>query len=535
MTSMPRRSGVLIPLFSAPSTSSWGIGDIADIARISRWLAGAGQRILQLLPLNEMASGHQSPYSAMSAMAIDPIYIDVSSVAEFIANSGLTSLPEDDRGRLEAARRSPRIEYGEVRRVKHHALCDAFERFTDCEWNAGTLRAMEFQQYVAEESWWLEDYALFRAIHERERGRTWLEWPDDLRRREPQALARARQELAREIRFYQYLQWLAGTQWKAARTAAQACGVSLFGDLPFMVDQHSADVWTHQEQFEIERSVGVPPDAFSATGQDWGMPPYDWDAIAANGFSWLRNRARRNAALYDGYRVDHLVGFYRTYSRPRVGKGEPSFSPASQLDQLQLGEQVLKIFREPGSEIIAEDLGTVPDFVRASLTLLGVPGFRVFRWERDWDEEGKPFRDPAEYPPVSVATTGTHDTEPLAVWWEAADQDERAAIAAIPSVQELVGGADLPGAAFIPVVRDVLLEAMFASASNIVLFPIQDLFGWRDRINEPATVGENNWSWRLPWPVDRLDGQLEAQERQRTLKNWAEKYGRSDDTTTQST
>ncbi len=188
------------------------------------------------------------------------------------------------------------------------------------------------------------------------------------------ALDEARTELARQILFYEYLQWLAGTQWKQARTAARANGVQLFGDVPFMVDLHSADVWTHQEQFELDRSVGVPPDAFSATGQDWGMPPYNWDAFAKSGFVWLHDRARRSAALYDGYRVDHLVGFYRTYSRPRAGEGEPVFSPVEENDQLALGEQVLAIFREAGSEIIAEDLGTVPDFVRASLKDLGVPG-----------------------------------------------------------------------------------------------------------------------------------------------------------------
>jgi 4-alpha-glucanotransferase len=523
----PRRSGVLVPLFSAPATSSWGIGDISEIAPLSRRLSGARPRNQQLLPLNEMASGHQSPYSAMSAMAIDPIYIDVGSVAEFVANGGVDALKPDDRRHLDEARASTQIEYAEVRPIKHRALCHAFERFTDHEWGAGTARALEFQQYTDEESWWLDDYALFRAIHEREKGRTWTEWPEALRRRDRDALAQARRELTSEIRFYQYLQWIAGTQWKAARASARQCGVALFGDLPFMVDQHSADVWTHQAQFQIDRSVGVPPDAFSATGQDWGMPPYNWEALAADGFTWLRKRARRNAALYDGYRVDHLVGFYRTYSRPRSGDGEPTFSPPKQIEQLALGEQVLKIFREPGSEIIAEDLGTVPDFVRASLTLLGVPGFRVLRWEREWEEDDKPFRDPAEYPPVSVATTGTHDTEPLAVWWEATEPDERAAIAVIPSLRRLAGTIDLTSAEFTSEVRDLLLETLIGSASNIVLFPIQDLFGWRDRINEPATVGDNNWTWRLPWPVDRLDQQPEAQERQQTLKRWSNQHGRT--------
>lgn len=526
MTVPARRSGLLVPLFSAPSSDSWGIGDIGDIAPLTAWLAGSGQRILQLLPLNEMASGYQSPYSAMSAMAIDPIYISVPDVAEFIANGGDASLDAGDRVRLEQARRASRVEYALIRPVKHRALCAAFERFFEQEWKRSTPRAAAFQAYLAEEAWWVEDYALFRAIHERERGRSWTEWPDGLRRRDAEALDAARRELMRDVIYYQYLQWIADTQWRNARRAAAASGVALYGDLPFMVDLHSADVWAHQDQFQLDRSVGVPPDAFSATGQDWGMPSYDWDAVRASGFKWLRKRARRSAELFDGYRVDHLVGFYRTYSRPRSEEGEPSFSPARQVEQLALGEQVLEIFREPGSEVIAEDLGTVPDFVRASLTLLGVPGFRVFRWEREWEEEGKPFRDPGDYPVVSVATTGTHDTEPMVVWWEAADDDERAAIAAIPSIQDAVGDLDLLEAPFVPTVRDALIEVLFASASNILLFPVQDVFGWRDRINEPATVTDDNWTYRLPWPVDQLDREPEAQERQDALRRWTEKYGR---------
>ena len=531
MTSTARRSGILVPLFSAPSTGSWGIGDIGDIAALSQWLAGAGQRILQLLPLNEMASGHQSPYSAMSAMAIDPIYINVAAVPEFIANGGEASLDADDRAALGEARGAAHIAYAKVRRVKHHALCAAFERFVDHEWTAESARARELRTYVDEESWWLVDYALFRALHEQQQGRTWTEWPEALRQRDPAALAAATQELARDILFYQYLQWIAGTQWKGARTAAAAHGIALYGDLPFMVDLHSADVWAHQGHFRLDRSVGVPPDAFSATGQDWGMPAYDWEALAASGYAWLRNRARRSAALYDGYRVDHLVGFFRTYSRPRTPDGqEPGFSPPRQIEQLRLGEQVLRIFREPGSAIIAEDLGIVPDFVRASLTMLGVPGFRVFRWEADWDEQTKvlkAFRDPKLYPAISVATSGTHDTEPLITWWEeTATAAERTAIADLASVRELAGEVDLLAAPFVPTVRDLLLEVLFASASNILLLPVQDVFGWRDRINEPATVGDTNWTYRLPWPVDALHEHEDARERQAALRIWSERYGR---------
>jgi 4-alpha-glucanotransferase len=292
-----------------------------------------------------------------------------------------------------------------------------------------------------------------------------------------------------------------------------------------MVDLDSADVWAYQNCFHLDASVGVPPDAFSATGQDWGMPAYRWDRFAAQDFRWLRDRARRSAALYDGYRVDHLVGFYRTYSRPRGG-GPPRFEPSAEPEQQALGERVLAILREPGAEIVAEDLGTVPDFVRESLARLGVPGCRVFRWERQWHTDGQPFRDPRDYPANSFAVSGTHDTEPLVVWWEQAALHEKEQVSALPTIRAVAHGASLVASPFAPLVRDALLEALFASGSNLVLMPIQDVFGWRDRINDPATVKPANWTFKLPWPSDRLAEEPEAIERRDTLRAWAQRYGR---------
>ncbi|MGH9142669.1 MAG: 4-alpha-glucanotransferase [Vicinamibacterales bacterium] len=519
-----RRAGLLIPLFSCASTASWGIGDIGDLEPVTAWLAGAGQRILQLLPLNEMATGQQSPYSAISAMAIDPIYISVPQVAEFTALGGEAALPASDLEALAAVRASPRIDYRDVRSLKRRALRSAFERFLEREWRGGSERGRAFQSYVSEQAWWLEDYSLFRALHARERDRPWMEWPEALQRRHPLAIDRARRELADEVLFQQYLQWLAGSQWQAARRRTH--GVALFGDLPFMVDTDSADVWVRQHQFRLDMSVGAPPDAFSATGQDWGMPVYQWGALAAEDYRWLRERARRSADLFDGYRVDHLVGFYRTYGRLRNG-GDGFFTPSDEAAQRALGETVLELFRGAGAEIIAEDLGTVPDFVRTSLARLGIPGFRVFRWERKWHDEGQPFRDPADYPQVSVAASGTHDTEPVAVWWESAPESDRRQVSELPSVRRLRGGGDLSHEAFGPTVRDVLLEVLFASKSEMLLLPVQDAFGWRDRINEPSTVASGNWTFRLPWPVDRLDDISEARERQAQLRAWSERYGRT--------
>ena len=519
-----RRTGLLVPLFSAPSSLSWGIGDIGDLAPLGEWVAGAGCRVLQLLPLNEMATKQQSPYSALSAMAIDPVFIHLPAVEDFVAEGGEASLTCEERHALDGLRRSTRVDYATVRRLKHGALARAFTRFREAEWDRDSNRAREFREFLARQAWWIEDYGLFRAIHTHQDERPWMEWGDDVRRRAPAAINRLRRELSREVLFRQYLQWLASSQWQAARQQLNARGLEIFGDLPFMVDCDSADVWARQQQFMLDVSLGVPPDAFSATGQDWGMPVYRWDVIEVEDFRWLRDRARRSADLYDGYRVDHLVGFYRTFARP-LGGAEPFFTPADEADQVALGEKLMAIFREPGADIVAEDLGTVPDYVRASLQRIEMPGFRVFRWERYWHEQGQPFRDPLDYPSASVATTGTHDTEPMAVWWDAAAPEERAGVAELATIRRL-GGASIADRPFDAAVRDLLLEAVFAAGSDLLILPIQDVFGWRDRINQPATVDDRNWTFQLPWRADRLSDVPEAAERQMFLRTLSARYGR---------
>jgi 4-alpha-glucanotransferase len=512
---MSRRAGILVPLFSIPSSPSWGIGEIGDIPVLAEWLRAAGQRILQLLPINELPPGERSPYSALSAMAIDPQFISLTQVEDFTALGGETRLEPDVRARLARARASRTVDYDTVRELKQVALRRSFVHFMETEWHSGTARAAALKQYIEDETAWLDDYALFRALKARHEERSWLEWPAPLRDRDPAALAQARTELADDIRYRQYLQWLAQGQWKAAREAAR--NVALFGDLPFMVSGDSADVWARQDEFRMDASVGVPPDAFSETGQDWGLPVYRWDVVAERDFGWLRERARRNAVLFDGYRVDHLVGFYRTCFRPNDG-GEPQFTPSDEPAQTRLGERVLQVFREPGTEIIAEDLGVVPDFVRESLARLSIPGYKVLRWERHWHDEGQPFRDPIGYPAGAVATSGTHDTETMAAWWESAPADEREAVLAIPSIRTRMGGdTDM---------RDVLIETLMACGADLVILPIQDVFGWRDRINQPATVSESNWTWRLPWPVDRMLEEREAVDAAARLSAWTNRYER---------
>lgn len=512
-----RHAGMLAPLFSIPSRDSWGIGEIADLPRLGAWMQAAGFSFVQLLPINEMADGQNSPYSAMSAMAIDPIFITLSAVPEIEALGGERLLAEDERTALRAARTSTAIDYGTVRPIKMRALRAAFEYFRANDWQANTRRAHRLKLFIDRARWWLDDYTLFRALHAREGGRYWREWPEPLRDRVPTALIAARQELAAEILFYSYVQWLASDQWTEAR---DACDVGVFGDFPFMVSGDSADVWARQHDFRFDASVGAPPDAFSETGQDWGFPAYRWKNIAAGGFRWLAARARRSAELYDGYRVDHLVGFFRTYVRER--SGEAAFVPPEQHEQALQGERVLDVLSATGARIIAEDLGVIPDFVRETLGRLEIPGYKVLRWERLWDVDGQPLKDPAQYPPISVATSGTHDTEPLAQWWDEAPAEERRAVAALASA---FGTCD-PHTGFNDATRDAILALLYASGSDIVLLPINDIFGWRDRINTPALISDDNWTWRLPWPVEDLEIETQGKERAGFTRRLAERSGR---------
>ena len=491
-----RRAGICAPLFSLRSTRSWGIGEIGDIPALAVWLRAANQSVLQLLPLNELAPSESSPYSPLSALAIDPQFISIWMMED------AHRFEDEWRDEIAQVRRAPGVDYAAVRRLKNRALRKSFERFVKQDWVPETGRGAKFRAYIAEESWWLDEYSLYRALRADAGERPWMEWPADVRDRDPAALARARERLASEILFCQYVQWIAARQWHEVRRGTD--GVKILGDFPFMVTLDSADVWSRRSDFLLNASVGTPPDAFSDTGQEWGLPPYNWIEARANGFEWLRMRARRQAELYDGFRVDHLVGFYRTYVRPI--NGEPAyFMPGDEPAQIELGENIMRIMIGTNADVCVEDLGTVPDFVRQSIARLGLPGYKVLRWE--------PV-DPPMYPPLSVAMTGTHDTEPIAVWWESLTPQERIRF-----------GSDAPH--FDASVRDRILDTMYNAGSNLVLLPIQDVFGWRDRINLPATISDANWTFVLPWPCDTITRQPEAMERANKLAGLSSQTGRS--------
>jgi 4-alpha-glucanotransferase len=510
---MPRQAGVLLPLFSIRSSADWGVGEIPDLVPWARWCASSGFSAAQVLPVNEASRGQQSPYAALSAFAVDPVYVGVGALEDFEAAGGISALGHGDAALLEAVRASPHVRWDDVRALKGRALDVAFRRFERDEWSRRSARARALEDFARRESAWLDDYALFVAIHDLEQGgRAWTDWPAPLRDRDPAALAEARARLSRPVLFHTWLQWQAEEQWHAARAAANGAGVELAGDLPFMVATDSADVWARRGDFRLDARVGVPPDAFSATGQDWGLPVYRWDVMEREGFPWLAERGRRMADLFGLFRVDHVVGLYRTYFFPDDG-GPPEFVPAGEAAQRKNGERVLGIL-SAGARVIAEDLGTVPDFVRDSLDAGKIPGYRVLRWEREWDDPGQPFRDPARWPAVSVATTGTHDTDSTADWYDGMTDDERRAFLALPGLAALRARSP---SRFDDGVRDAILELVYGSGSDLLVLPFQDVFGMRERVNVPGTVTAENWTYRIPRDLGALHADGAAQDRLRAL------------------
>ena len=511
-----RLAGLVLPLFSLRSQDDWGVGELPAFGTIAPVLKRARLRVLMTLPLLEPSPGQESPYSPVSAFALDPLYVSLDEVEDFRALGGREALSEEDRATLRAARGSWAVRHDLVRPLKRRWLERCYARFLEaCD--ADSERAADFARFREEHEEWLPEYALFRTLKEHH-PESWRDWPEALRNKDPEAVEEARVRHASDIAMREYVQWLAFRQLEASRAALAEQGVSLGGDEPFLVADDSADVWGDQASYRFDATVGAPPDAFSATGQDWGLPPYRWDRIQEQDYALFRARGRHAARLFDVVRIDHVVGLYRTFHRP-VDGGECYFVPNEQGAQLAQGEAVLRAWGEAGTALIAEDLGVIPDFVRESLDRLSIPGFRVLRWE---ERDGR-FRLPREWPELSVATNGTHDTETTAVWWEALPDHTFHSIREVP---QLGAVPEDVARSYNHRVEAALLEALYESPSCLALIPVQDVFGLRDRINVPNTVGPQNWSWRLPWSVDQLETEDHVVARFEALAELAARHGR---------
>jgi 4-alpha-glucanotransferase len=506
-----RQAGVVAPLFSIRTSAGWGLGEIPDLARFAEWAAGAGFSVVQVLPVGEASRADASPYSAASAFALDPVYLSLDACEDFRATGGRDALSPEQKDRLARVAAAPGVDWATVRGLKAEALRLAFERFRREEWEKNTARAGELRGYLEAERSWLDDHALYKIWHE-QTGKSWLDWPSEARERDPAAIERLRREQADPLLRVAWTQWQLDLQWREARRAATALGVAFMGDTPFVVGVDSSDVWAHRELFRIDRRVGTPPEEGAPDGQDWGLPAYDWEVLGREGYSWIHRRAARAGEHFSLHRIDHAMGYYRTYFRSADGR-ERGFTPPDEPAQIKLGETLMRLLGHR-AEVVAEDLGRVPPFLRPSLERLGVPGYRVLRWEKDGDV----YRAPSSWPECSVATNGTHDTETTATWFEALDGAARDRLRKVPGLEEVSTGA------FDDRTRDAFLRALYQAPSRMVLVMIQDAFGARERINTPGGKDGGSWTFRMARSVDELLADRATMER---LARLAAETGRS--------
>jgi 4-alpha-glucanotransferase len=517
---MKRRAGVVLPLFSIRTRRDWGIGQITDLPACAAWLRRAGQRLLQILPPHELSPGETSPYGALTAFGLDPIYLDIDAVEDLDAAAIDQALGDEGRRALDRARASTHVDYAGVRPLKTRAVRAAFDRFHAREWSQQSPRARRLAEFIERERAWLEDLAFYTALRESHGGWGWTTWPEEERDRSARALDRVRAESPRRILEVAYVQWTLLEQWDRARERMREVGVELMGDLPFVVCAESADVWSHASQFQMHLSLGAPPDAYSAEGQDWGLPPYDWLAMEGDDLAWIRARTRHAARLYDRFRADHVVGYFRQWVKHKQG-GRGRFDPEGMDAQCARGRRVLGVMLEElarGNHVeppraIAEDLGVIPDFARQVLRELGLPGYRVIPWEKD--DAG--FRDPTAFPAGSVASFSTHDTAPIVSWWDELPAHDREALARRAGVDPRMDERARTLA---------LLKELYGAGSDLALVLAQELLGVGDRINTPATVGEHNWSWRLPRPIEELEADSAVTSRLDAARALVEASGR---------
>jgi 4-alpha-glucanotransferase len=498
---MKRKAGVVLPLFSIRTRRDWGIGQITDLPVCATWVRRAGQRLLQILPPHELSGGETSPYGALTAFGIDPIYVDVEALEDLDAGAIDAALGTEGKRELERVRASAAVDYPAVRSLKTRALRSAFERFREREWSRETPRAKRLAAFVRNERAWLDDLALYSTLRQSHEGWGWTTWPEGQRDRDDRAIERVRTADARSLLEVAYVQWMLHEQWEAARVRMRDAGVEIMGDLPFVVCSESADVWSHASQFQLHMSLGAPPDAYSADGQDWGLPAYDWLSMEADDLAWIRARIQHAAKLYDRFRLDHVVGFFRQWVKRKDSGERGHFDPEGPDAQNARGRRVLgAVLEELGQahdieppRALAEDLGMIPPFVRVALRELGMPGYHVLPWEKD---DSGHFRDPRAFPPESIVSWSTHDTAPIVSWWGDLSEEDRAALGERAGVTP---GMDERARTL------ALLRDLYGSSSNLALVLGQELLGLGDRINTPGTVGVQNWCWRLPRPIEDLE------------------------------
>lgn len=499
----PRSAGLLMPLFSLPG--SHGVGDLGPEAyRFADFLSAAKQRHWLMLPHNPTDEGvGYSPYSSRSAMAGNPLLI---SLDEF-QRQGWIDLRELTENSLPV---SNRVDYAQARTLKHFFSGKAFRNYVQ---RRGANPDSDFDNFCAQEAYWLDDYATYTVLRERYRGKPWYNWPRNYRMRDIPTMDIFQTRNARALLQVKWLQYQFHRQWKQLKTYCNEAGIRLIGDLPFYINHDSADVWTHPELFRLDdrgqltERAGVPPDYFNVDGQDWGMPLYRWEHHAEQGYAWWIARVRRNLAHYDLLRLDHFRAFHDFWEIPRQAK-----TAKEGRWQTGPGKALFLAVKEAIGELpfIAEDLGDIHEGVYRLRDELGLPGMKVLQFAFG-DTIGTNLHAPHLHTSRDIVFTGTHDNNTVAGWYR-----DELSMTIKRQLEAYLGVSRIgPRQA-----SRALCRLAYSSPAALAILPVQDLLqlGSEARMNVPADP-EANWRWRLK------PGQL-TERIQRQLCEWVQLYGR---------
>jgi 4-alpha-glucanotransferase len=561
LSSETKTAGVLAPLFALRHEGDLGIGDVATLREFIVWASEIGFRVVQLLPINEVG-GDNSPYNAISAMAIEPMTLRLAPGSpEELPREAFERATANEN--LTALRRGP-VKYERVRKLKRELLESAFHSF---QLNTTPNRRLAFEQFCERESSWLKPYSFFRALMEiNGESETWDEWQPE--HRDPQTARAWLMEQSAEMRaefsaredFFSYVQWIADEQWREVSKFAEEREIALMGDVPFGISYYSADVFTDRDIFHLDWSGGAPPEPYFKDdeftikwGQNWGIPVYNWPAMRMQDFPWWRQRVRSVKRIFHIFRIDHVLGFYRIYAFPWRPTRNAEFLPLTHAQMLEKtggrsphftarddetaenseanrreGEEYLRmVLAESGAtRVVGEDLGTVPRYVRPSLQSLGIAGFKIPQWEF---LHGR-MTPGNEFERLSVTTYATHDHKPIReLWREVFDEmspTREQAREDLLKIAQFAGIAPREGLDYERDFYPAMMNALFESNSWIAIVMITDLLGRKDRFNVPGTAAATNWTRRLPKTISQMRESRAIRRKMRLIQELLEKSGR---------
>lgn len=481
-----RSSGLLMHVTSLPSP--FGIGGLGDEAyAFADFLHRTGQRVWQILPLTPTEqTSWNDPYHSVSAFAGNPLLICPRGLvsAGWLEEKDIASPPDFPEHT---------VDFAAVTEWKQRLFAKAFSRFTP-------EKHPEYVWFCEQNASWLEDYALFVALKARYGGKLWTKWPDALKSRQKDALMRARQDLAEDIQQVKFLQWIFQQQWDALKKYCHERSIQIFGDMPIYVDLDSADLWCSPEYWKLDDDyepkviAGVPPDYFSATGQLWESPIYDWDAIEESGFDWWMRRIFRNLDLFDILRIDHFRGLVAYWE---VRAGEKTAMDGKWVEAPVKAFLDALYARRPQLPLVAEDLGVITSDVRETMAQYGMPGMKILLFAFGDDMPTNPYI-PHNIGRHSVVYTGTHDNNPARGWFEEeADEETRERLFAY--LGRRITAED---------VSWELVRQAYLSHANLAVVPVQDILGLgvSARMNRPGNL-KGNWHWRMK--PQSLDSHIE--------------------------